>query len=83
MIQMTCLKAFKYAGKMLTVGQGFSVKSKGEARLLAAMKRAQIAVVEAPKPVKIEPVEVPKRAYKRRDMVAEAAPVVVTKASDE
>lgn len=51
MIRMTARKPFKYAGRLLSVGEGLSVKGKQEARLLTAMKMAEVAEPVESKPV--------------------------------
>jgi hypothetical protein len=72
-IQMTAKKALRYAGKAISSGEGFSVKSKSDAKLLQAIGRAMPADVSKPAPISApEPVaEKQKRTYKRKDMVAE------------
>lgn len=67
-------RPFKYAGMLVAPQAEFSVKSERDAKVLAATRRA--ALVVAP----VQQVLVPapaapasKRAYKRRDMVAETA----------
>jgi hypothetical protein len=67
-MKLIATKAFSYAGARLRVGQEFSAKSKGDARVLQALGRAALAPAATPSAAGVEK---PKRTYKRRDLVAE------------
>jgi hypothetical protein len=87
-MKSTASRPFKYAGLLVQPSAEFSVKSARDAKLLAIMRRA-VVVAEVPQPVVV--IDKPaKRAYKRRDMVAEIAttaepatePSIVEQATD-
>lgn len=67
-------RPFKYAGKMVQPQAEFSVTSPRDAKIMALLKRATAVQEEKPPVVErqVAALLVPtKRAYKRRDMVAE------------
>jgi hypothetical protein len=74
MTKLIANKSLRYAGRIIPAGAGFSAKSK-DARLLELIGRARPAPPEevAPPPKAAVP---SKRAYKRRDMLAETAELV-------
>jgi hypothetical protein len=88
---------FKYAGVLVEPHAEFSVKSARDAKMLAAVKRAIVVRLTegdaladtqgAPRPdnpsKEATELQKKKRTYKRRDMVAEFAAVVVAEPIDE
>lgn len=65
MQDMIALRASRYDRKKLVAGDRFQAKPR-DVRVLQAMRLAELAPI----------VETPKRAYIRRDMIAETAPAV-------